>query len=128
MRQRTWPALSIKMEYLFHPCPPFVFFSVCQRLLKWFHHSPPLLCFGVRGHLCPIRLHIAAVVLKVAEQNVVSEVDRVVSDVALCDHLEHFRPYRAVICLVGLSRAGLESQGHSVTLHHSSSHHVASDS
>jgi hypothetical protein len=48
-----------------------------------FYNGPPLLRRGIRWHLRHLRLKIGAVVLEVAEQKIVYEIDRIVSNVAV---------------------------------------------
>ena len=57
---------------------------------------PPLLCFGVSGHLGHVPVKVSANVFKIGKECVVVMKDRIVTNIALVDHLEHLRPDRSM--------------------------------
>src|SRR5882724_5753474 len=107
------------MEYLFHLGPPLPFFSCRYRLLHWLHDGPPLLSFCMCSHLVPVGLQVASVVFEITEQDSISEVDRIIPDLAFVDHAQNFRPDRCVIAFVTFLTTGFEPDHHSESLHRS---------
>src|ERR1700752_350522 len=107
------------MKYLFHFRPPLAFFSCRDWLLHRLHDGPPFLSLGMSGHLVPVGLDVDAVVLEIAEEHSVFEINGIVPDLAFVDHAQDFRPDRCVIPLVTFLTSGLEPDHHSETLHYS---------
>src|SRR5271156_1518873 len=107
------------MKYFFHFGPPFPLFSGGEWVLHLDHNRPPFLGFRVRGHLCPIFLDVGSVILEIAKQEIVFEEDGVVTNVALRDHAQHFRPHSSMVSLVVLHAPGLETDGGAQSLHSS---------
>src|SRR5713226_1847785 len=105
------------MKNLFHLRPPLARFSCRWRFLHRLHHCPPFLSLGVRSHFAPVTLQVASVVLEIAEEDAVLEVDGIVSDVAFRNLCQHFRPDRGVISLVGVLTTWLEPDRHSKAHH-----------
>src|SRR5580658_10741562 len=87
---------SVEMKYFFHFGPPLTLFSGGEWILHWAHNRPPFLGFRVRGHLCPICLDVGSVILEIAKQEIVFEKDGVVTNVALRDLAQHFRPHSSM--------------------------------
>ena len=92
------------MKDFFHFGPPFAGFSGRKRILHGFHDGPPFLRFRIGGHLGPIRLTIGAVILHVAEEQVVFQINGVVPDVAGGDGFQDVRPDGGVIFFVTFDR------------------------
>src|SRR5579863_5950910 len=68
-------------------------------------------------HFGPVAFQIAAMIFKVAEQKVVSEVDGVVADIAFLDHLQYRRPDRRVIVPIGIRASRLQFDHHPESIH-----------
>ena len=78
------------------------------------HHSGVFLCAAI---LAQSRCNVAAVIFEVTEQDVVLEVDGVVANIALPDHVQHLWPDRLMILFVGIGDSWFETQSHSEPFH-----------
>jgi hypothetical protein len=88
---------SVHVKNLFHVCPPFVRRTAIKRLLARLANGPPLLRGLVGSHLGHVADEISAGVFKVAEEVMpaiiqLAQINRVVLDMALRDHLQDLRP------------------------------------
>src|SRR4029077_15477094 len=117
MAFHCFPHGSIHVKHFAHLRPPFSLLSIRYRLLHALHDFPPFLGLFVRGHFGPVALHVAAVIFEVTEQDAVLEVDGVVANIALPDHVQHLWPDRLVILFVGIRDTWFETQSHSEPSH-----------
>src|SRR5579864_129832 len=108
---------SIAMKNFFHVGPPFALGACFQGILHRHHNRPPFLGLRISGHFCHVRRVVRAVILEIAEQQVVFQVDGIISDIALVDHSEDFGPNRRMVFLIGLKRFRPDSDHRTVTPH-----------
>src|SRR3979490_2671792 len=95
---------SVAMKNLVHVGPPLASGARFQGLLHWHHKSPPFLRLWISRHCRHVRSVVRAVIFEISEQEVVFQIDGIVSNIATPDHGEHFWPHRRVIFLVGFKR------------------------
>src|ERR1035437_8973088 len=105
---------SIQMKNFLHPGPPLALFARWHRALHGLHNSPPLLRRLIGRHLRHVGGIVGPVVFKIGVKSVVLQVDRVVANVALANHLQHAWPNGGVVLLVLLFSLRLEADHHSV--------------
>ena len=89
------------MEHFFHVGPPFAFSLVGQGFLAGHANVPPLLRHRVGGHLRHVGSKVVASVFQIAEQitlavRKLSQIDRIIADIALLDHVQNLRPDSSV--------------------------------
>src|SRR5436309_10131497 len=83
---------SVCVKNLLHLGPPFTRGTRGNRFLHGIHDGPPLSGFRVSRHLGHICLEIVSNVFEIRKKSIVLKEDAVVSDVAVANGLENFRP------------------------------------
>jgi protein-S-isoprenylcysteine O-methyltransferase Ste14 len=115
---------SVGVKHLLRHGPPVALIAGVKRDLHRVVNRPPFLRLRVGRHLGCVRRPILAVILEVAEQEVLGlpEENRVVAHVAVGNLGEHFRPYRGMRLLVFGYPLRLDADHHAHALHCGSSH------
>ena len=75
------------MENFFHVCPPLSFRNCFERFLTGLANIPPSLGNRICSHFIHVRLEVISDVLKLGKQLIVLQVDGIIPDVTLGDHL-----------------------------------------